>query len=129
YVTGQSNFTVVRFAPDGHALGVFSTNLYGYSADVAFDAKGDVWVASSFGNAQLAHYGPNGQFLDQFNPDPNFAGLHSFQLGPDQRTIYYDGFADLIISTPEVGYLGRYDRIAQQALPVLYLTSTNANAP
>jgi uncharacterized repeat protein (TIGR01451 family) len=129
YVTGQSNFTVVRFAPSGQPLGVFSTNQYGYSSDVELDAAGNVWVCSEFGDSELAQYDANGRLLAEYNPDLNLSGLYRFQLGSDQRTAYYDGTVDLFISNPELSYLGRYDLASGQGLPVLYLTSTNVNAP
>ena len=107
YVSGQSNFTVVRFDPTGQSLGVFSTNQYGYSTDVELDAAGNVWVSSEQGDSELAEYDPNGHLLGEYYPDTNLVGLYRFQLGADRRTLYSDGIADLIIYFPEVGYLGR----------------------
>lgn len=129
YVTGQSNSAVVRFSNTGQSLGVFATNLDGYSADIAFDTAGHAYVAAAQASSQVGEFDATGKLLAEFNPDPQLYGLYRFQLGADHHTAYFDGFINLLVSLYYVPFIERYDLPTQQQQPVLYQTSTNSDAP
>ncbi|HEY3855867.1 MAG TPA: hypothetical protein VGO67_15870 [Verrucomicrobiae bacterium] len=129
YVTGQSNSIVVRYNPSGQSLGVFASNVDGYSADIAFDAKGNAFVASQYSSTEVTEYDSSGKTVADIDPNDQLSGLYRFQLGADQQTAYFDGFLNLIISIYYLPFIERYNLTAQQELSILYQTSTNVNSP
>ena len=129
-VTGGDSNTVVRFSPSGQPLGTFITGFPGYSSSINFDTAHNFYVSAGLGvfNPQLRKFNSAGTLSSQFTINSQLHAIFRAELGADQRTVFFTAYNRSLFGTDNFfSYVGRYDLVSQQLLPVFYNTTTPDN--
>lgn len=102
WTTDNLNHTVLKLSPDGKVLLVLGRRnqggeadwLLGGPADVAWDAKGDIYVADGYGNSRVVKFDRDGNFLKAWgrwgDAPGDFKLPHSVVVDPAGRVMVAD---------------------------------------
>lgn len=113
YVAGNTNSMLERYDSAGNPLTPF-TGAAGYSSGIDFDQAHRVYVSDTypdFVTDDLQVFSGAGTFVTNYTLDGNLSAVYSIALAPNQRTVYFDGFVNLILSVAYLPYIEQFDLV------------------